>query len=170
MTKRPIKITVRLSQAEAARLNALASECGSKKEPLIRNLIMGVEIKPRPTEEQLRLIREISGIANNINQITRLANTVKSVSPTQVEELQRLCSEALTAVCAMRSTEKRPRWKQRQAMHWMPPKQKASCSRTHSTAALPRPARKCTRPNGAGARTKTGCRAITSSSPSGPER
>ena len=29
---------------------------------------------------------------------------------------------------------------------------------------------KCTRPNGAGARTKTGCRAITSSSPSGPER
>lgn len=96
MTKRPIKITVRLSQTEAARLNTLASECSSKKEPLIRNLIMGVEIKPRPTEKQLRLVREISGIANNINQITRLANTVKSVSPTQVEELQRLCSEALS--------------------------------------------------------------------------
>ena len=45
MTKRPIKITVRLSQTEAARLDALASECGSKKEPLIRRLIMGVEIK-----------------------------------------------------------------------------------------------------------------------------
>ena len=55
MTKRPIKITVRLSQTEAVRFDALASECGSKKEPLIRNLIMGVEIKPRPTEEQLRL-------------------------------------------------------------------------------------------------------------------
>lgn len=94
MTKRPIKISVRLSETEAARLDALASECGSKKEPLIRRLIMGVEIKPRPTEGQLRLVREISGIANNINQITRLANTVKSVSPTQVEELQRLCSEA----------------------------------------------------------------------------
>ena len=49
MTKRPIKISVRLSQTEAARLDALASECGSKKEPLIRRLIMGVEIKPRPT-------------------------------------------------------------------------------------------------------------------------
>ena len=96
MTKRPIKISVRLSQTEAVRLNTLASECGSKKEPLIRRLIMGVEIKPRPTEEQLRLVREISGIANNINQITRLANTVKSVSPAQVEELQRLCSEALS--------------------------------------------------------------------------
>ena len=98
MTKRPIKISVRLSQTEAARLNTLASECSSKKEPLIRNLIMGVEIKPRPTEEQLRLVREISGIANNINQITRLANTVKSVSPAQVEELQRLCSKALSLV------------------------------------------------------------------------
>ena len=96
MTKRPIKISVRLSETEAARLDALASECGSKKEPLIRRLIMGVEIKPRPTEGQLRLVREISGIANNINQITRLANTVKCVSPTQVEELQRLCSEALS--------------------------------------------------------------------------
>ena len=73
-------------------------ECGSKKEPLIRRLIMSVEIKPRPTEGQLRLVREISGIANNINQITRLANTVKSVSPAQVEELQRLCSEALSLV------------------------------------------------------------------------
>ncbi|WP_417128084.1 plasmid mobilization relaxosome protein MobC [Ruthenibacterium lactatiformans] len=40
----------------------------------------------------------MSGIANNINQITRLANTVKSVSPAQVEELQRLCSEALSLV------------------------------------------------------------------------
>ena len=98
MTKRPIKISVRLSQTEAARLDALASECGSKKEPLIRRLIMGVEIKPRPTEGQLRLVREISGIANNINQITRLANTVKSVSPTQVEELQRMCSEVISLV------------------------------------------------------------------------
>lgn len=66
------------------------------KSEVIRNLIMGVEIKPRPTEGQLRLVREISGIANNINQITRLANTVKSVSPAQVEELQRLCSETLS--------------------------------------------------------------------------
>lgn len=50
------------------------------------------------SEKQHRLVREISGIANNINQITRLANTVKSVSPAQVEELQRLCSEALSLV------------------------------------------------------------------------
>ncbi len=50
--------------------------------PIHLNELMGVEIKPQPTEKQLRLVREISGIANNINQITRLANTVKSVSPT----------------------------------------------------------------------------------------
>ncbi|WP_420865197.1 MobC family plasmid mobilization relaxosome protein [Ruthenibacterium lactatiformans] len=76
----------------------MCKESGLGKSEVIRNLIMGVEIKPRPTEEQLRLVREISGIANNINQITRLANTVKSVSPAQVEELQRLCSKALSLV------------------------------------------------------------------------
>lgn len=76
----------------------ICKESGLGKSKVIRNLIMGVEIKPQPTEKQLRLVREISGIANNINQITRLANTVKSVSPTQVEELQRLCSEALSLV------------------------------------------------------------------------
>lgn len=47
---------------------------------------------------QFRIVREVSGIANNINQIARLANTVKSVSPAQVEELQRLCSEVLSLV------------------------------------------------------------------------
>ena len=98
MRKNIKTMTLRLNAAEYAHLCQQARVSGLKKEPLIRNLIMGVEIKPRPTEEQLRLVREISGVANNINQITRLANTVKSVSPAQVEELQRLCSEALSLV------------------------------------------------------------------------
>jgi len=83
-----------LDKNELSHLEKICKESGLGKSKVIRNLIMGVEIK----EKQLRLVREISGIANNINQITRLANTVKSVSPTQVEELQRLCSEALSLV------------------------------------------------------------------------
>ena len=98
MTKRPIKISVRLYRQKPPASMHWHRNAAVKKNPLIRRLIMSVEIKPRPTEGQLRLVREISGIANNINQITRLANTVKSVSPAQVEELQRLCSEALSLV------------------------------------------------------------------------
>ena len=98
MTKRSIKITVRLSQTEVRPLHNFGIGMRQQKRTAHPQSHHGVEIKPRPTEEQLQLVREISGIANNINQITRLANTVKSVSPAQVEELQRLCSEALSLV------------------------------------------------------------------------
>ena len=98
MRVRTFHVNFFLDKNELSRLEKICKESGLGKSKVIRNLIMGVEIKPRPTEKQLRLVREISGIANNINQITRLANTVKSVSPAQVEELQRLCSEALSLV------------------------------------------------------------------------
>ena len=96
MRVRTFHVNFFLDKNVLSHLEKICKESGLGKSEVIRNLIMGVEIKPRPTEEQLRLVREISGIANNINQITRLANTVKSVSPAQVEELQRLCSEALS--------------------------------------------------------------------------
>ena len=98
MRVRTFHVNFFLDRNELSHLEKICKESGLGKSKAIRNLIMGVEIKPRPTEKQLRLVREISGIANNINQITRLANTVKSVSPAQVEELQRLCSEALSLV------------------------------------------------------------------------
>ena len=98
MRVRTFHVNFFLDKNELSHLEKICQESGLGKSKVIRNLIMGVEIKPRPTEKQLRLVREISGIANNINQITRLANTVKSVSPAQVEELQRLCSEALSLV------------------------------------------------------------------------
>ena len=95
MKLRERKITVRLTDAERDHLLAQAELAGLKIEPFVRNVILGVQMQPRPKEEWAELLRQTSGIANNINQITRLANTVKSVSPAQVEELQRLCSEAL---------------------------------------------------------------------------
>ena len=55
------------------------------------------------------------------------------------------------------------------AMHWMPPNRKRP---VHGRIQL-RPYRACTEMYATKrrwARTKTGCRAITSSSPSGPER
>ena len=98
MKLRERKITVRLTDAERDHLLTQAELAGLKIEPFVRNVILGVQMQPRPKEEWAELLRQTSGIANNINQITRLANTVKSVSPAQVEELQRLCSEALSLV------------------------------------------------------------------------
>lgn len=89
------KLSLRLSKTEYSHLQTQLSISGLKAEPFMRKLLKGEQIRSRPSTDYTILLREISGIANNINQITRLANTAKSVSPAQVEELQRLCSGAL---------------------------------------------------------------------------
>ena len=74
MKLRERKITVRLTDAERDHLLAQAELAGLKIEPFVRNMILGVQMQPRPKEEWAELLRQTSGIANNINQITRAVN------------------------------------------------------------------------------------------------
>ena len=62
-----------------------AELAGLKIEPFVRNVILGVQMKPRPKEEWAELLRQTSGIANNINQITRHIN---SGAPVDAETLR----------------------------------------------------------------------------------
>ena len=68
------KISIRLSEKEYAHLKEQAGLAGLKIEPFLRNLISGVKMKPRPQEEWAELIRQMSAIGNNINQIAHRAN------------------------------------------------------------------------------------------------
>ncbi len=68
------KISIRLSEKEYAHLKEQADLAGLKIEPFLRNLISGVKMKPRPQEEWAELIRQISAVGNNINQIAHRAN------------------------------------------------------------------------------------------------
>ena len=68
------KISIRLSEKEYAHLKEQADLAGLKIEPFLRNLISGVKMKPRPKEEWAELIRQISAVGNNINQIAHRAN------------------------------------------------------------------------------------------------
>lgn len=68
------KISIRLSEKEYAHLKEQADLAGLKIEPFLRNLISGVKMKPRPKEEWAELIRQVSSVGNNINQITHRAN------------------------------------------------------------------------------------------------
>ena len=68
------KISIRLSEKEYAHLKEQADLAGLKIEPFLRNLISGVKMKPRPKEEWAELIRQISAVGNNINQIAHHAN------------------------------------------------------------------------------------------------
>ena len=68
------KISIRLSEKEYLHLKEQADLAGLKNEPFLRNLISGVKMKPRPKEEWAELIRQVSAVGNNINQIAHRAN------------------------------------------------------------------------------------------------
>ena len=87
MKLRERKITVRLTDAERGHLLEQAELAGLKIEPFVRNVILGVRMQPRPKEEWAELLRQTSGIANNINQITKRVN---SGEPVTEETLRRI--------------------------------------------------------------------------------
>ena len=63
------RLSVRMNEKEYAHLKKLTEASGLKMEPLIRKLIMGQEIHQRPPAEMPELLRQMSAIGNNINQI-----------------------------------------------------------------------------------------------------
>lgn len=68
------ELCLRLSQAEKEQLETNAAKCGLSKSVYIRRLIMGTEVKARPSSEIRELRTEIHKIGSNINQIARSIN------------------------------------------------------------------------------------------------
>lgn len=93
-----VKISVRLNKNEHQHLKQNAALCGLKMEPFIRKLIMEKEIRPRPPDEYLRLIREINYIGNNINQIAHIANAENHISANKINEAVEKVDEIMDMV------------------------------------------------------------------------
>lgn len=79
-------VLLRLSAEEYAHLKATAETAGLKVEPTIRKLIMGVQLRPRPPDEYAALLRELSAIGNNINQIAYWANARKGITDAEARD------------------------------------------------------------------------------------
>lgn len=88
------KQTVRLNAEEYAHLRQLAKDAGMPMEPLIRKLIMGKKLYPHPPDAYTGLLRELSAIGNNINQIAYWANAQKGITDRQVEDAVALVNRA----------------------------------------------------------------------------
>ena len=56
-------------------------------EPFIRALIMGITLQPRPPDEYRELLRELSAIGNNVNQIAKAANAKGYASKDDVAQI-----------------------------------------------------------------------------------
>ena len=87
-------ISAWLSESDYRHLKKLMDASGLTTSNIIRKLLEGVEVTPRPTEHTVALLRELSAIGNNINQIAHTANATRSVSTAQLNEVQRLLGEA----------------------------------------------------------------------------
>ena len=98
MRKRRKAVLFRLTEKEYEHLQDLSEKSGLKMEPLIRKLIMGQEIHQRPPAEMPELLRQMSAIGNNINQIAKVANSSKFVRQEDIKEIQKMQSDLWKAV------------------------------------------------------------------------
>ena len=87
MRNRPIRFETFLSKEEAQHLERLQTVSGLSKSAIVRQLISGCSIKPRPAESYRELSRELSAIGNNLNQITRLANATGRLDDPQIQQV-----------------------------------------------------------------------------------
>ncbi len=91
-------ILLRLTAEEYAHLQATAQIAGMKIEPTIRKLIMGERLRPRPPDAYADILRELSAIGNNINQIAYWANATKGVSGDEIHDAAALVQKAFALV------------------------------------------------------------------------
>ncbi|WP_287827241.1 MobC family plasmid mobilization relaxosome protein [Oscillibacter sp.] len=83
-------ITLRLNATQYAHLRKQAEAAGLKMEPLLRQLILGVDLRPRPPDEYAALLRELSAIGNNVNQLAHQANARGEATRQEIAEAAQL--------------------------------------------------------------------------------
>lgn len=91
-------ITLRLDAAHYARLTETAKATGLKIEPMLRQLIMGVQLRPRPPDTYAVLLRELNAIGNNVNQLAFQANARGEATQEEIHEAVLLVREAVQLV------------------------------------------------------------------------
>lgn len=102
--KKERKVTFKLSENDYLKLMEDAKEAGVDKSKYLRALVQsGGKIDFTFPKDRTNLIRQITGIATNINQITKVANTMSYVPFQNLRdikeallEIQRLLREVLT--------------------------------------------------------------------------
>ena len=80
MRKREHFIGLWLDDTEHKHLLKQCTLSGLNASALIRHSVMGVNIQPKPPDTYADLLRELSAIGNNLNQVARLAHSIKVIN------------------------------------------------------------------------------------------
>ncbi len=83
-----------MDETEYRHLQEQCSVTGLSVSVLIRKLIAGVQLRPRPPDEYTKLLRELSAIGNNVNQIAYWANARKSIHEAEIVDAVQLVRKA----------------------------------------------------------------------------
>jgi len=98
MRKRNKHISVWMIEQEYAYLKRQAALSGLGIDPFIRNLVRGVEIRAKTPDCYNALLRELSAIGNNVNQIAHWANSKGYASKSEIHEAAVRVNEAYMMV------------------------------------------------------------------------
>lgn len=82
------RVSLRLDSTEYAHLKQLSMDTGLKMEPVIRRLIVGAELRPRPPGELTELLHQMSGMAANVNQIAKVTNASGFARMEDIEQIK----------------------------------------------------------------------------------
>ena len=93
MRERTIKKQFWVSQSEDYLLKSKSKKAGLTEAEFLRSCIKGYKIKEQPTDEIREFIKQITGIANNINQIARVANGTRYVQDKDLEYVKNKITE-----------------------------------------------------------------------------
>ena len=88
MRERTIKQQIWLNQQEKNLLKEKAKKVGLTESEFLRSCIKGYKIKEQPKKKKKKFQRDITGIANNINQIARIANSSRYISKNDLDYVQ----------------------------------------------------------------------------------
>lgn len=94
MRSRPRHISVWMNETEYQHLKKQARLAGMGIDPFIRSLVAGTQLRPRPPDQYAALLRELSAIGNNINQIAYWANAQKSIHEAEIVDAAVLARRA----------------------------------------------------------------------------
>lgn len=94
MRKRNRHVSVWMYESEYKHLKRQAEIAGLGIDPFIRNLVAGVQLRPRPPDTYAALLRELSAIGNNVNQIAYWANARKDISEAEIMDAATLVKQA----------------------------------------------------------------------------
>ncbi len=98
MRTRTHPVSLWLTDQEHDHLKRQAEISGLKIDPFIRQLITGVNLRPRPPDTYAALLRELSAIGNNINQLAHQANARGEATREEIAEAARLVRQVARLV------------------------------------------------------------------------